>query len=551
MPNRVSLRFRETRRHPLAAAVAACFGSIVALAAPSPAIADTWTVNSCDEGSHATAPGPNTGTLRYALANAVSPAVIDMTGLTGCTDGKITLTTGQLAFHQTMVTINGPGSSTLAIDASGLDPGSGRVFFHEPNPVAGSTLTIQNLGISGGHVTAGYPIGYGGCVFSEGDIVLVNSSVSDCHVTSIDIGYAAFGGGVYAYGSVALNNSSVYGNDVSGSFYAEGGGVFARNDIALAASSSIEGNSATAGYHAALGGGAYASGNLSISKSTLSGNTATSASIALVAAGGGWAGGGLSVEYGTIDHNSAMSLIFAEAGGLESQGSAELTSSTISNNSATTLAGGLIAGPVDYSNNTLTLTNSTISGNSAAVTGGILTTAASVRVYNSTIAFNTADYATYATTPYAPGLAVYVGGPSETIVLQSSILASNVYGSTEQDLSVANASPSIGGSNNLIAVAAAGTNVPVDTIESTCPLLGPLSDNGGLTQTHELLSGSPAIDAGNSVVVSDFDQRGSAVTNGVQDYPRISGPSADIGAFEVQQNNVIFNAAFDGCPALP
>ena len=40
------------------------------------------------------------------------------------------------------------------------------------------------------------------------------------------------------------------------------------------------------------------------------------------------------------------------------------------------------------------------------------------------------------------------------------------------------------------------------------PMLGPLADNGGLTQTHALLPGSPATDAGNSTEV--FDQRGEA-----------------------------------------
>ena len=35
------------------------------------------------------------------------------------------------------------------------------------------------------------------------------------------------------------------------------------------------------------------------------------------------------------------------------------------------------------------------------------------------------------------------------------------------------------------------------------PLLGPLADNGGPTQTHALLPGSPAIDAGNPAGCTD------------------------------------------------
>jgi hypothetical protein len=59
------------------------------------------------------------------------------------------------------------------------------------------------------------------------------------------------------------------------------------------------------------------------------------------------------------------------------------------------------------------------------------------------------------------------------------------------------------------------------------PLLGPLLDNGGPTLTHALLSGSPAIHAGNNAYATDWDQRGPG-------YPRIVNGIIDIGAFEVQ-----------------
>src|SRR5262249_36815995 len=56
------------------------------------------------------------------------------------------------------------------------------------------------------------------------------------------------------------------------------------------------------------------------------------------------------------------------------------------------------------------------------------------------------------------------------------------------------------------------------------PLLGPLQNNGGPTQTMALLLHSPAIDAGDSMAsgLPSTDQRG---------YPRIG--TADIGAYEV------------------
>jgi len=84
-------------------------------------------------------------------------------------------------------------------------------------------------------------------------------------------------------------------------------------------------------------------------------------------------------------------------------------------------------------------------------------------------------------------------------------------------------------------------------------LLGPLANNGGLTQTHALLSGSQAIGAGNNNSLFFFDQRGTAIVNGTLDYARVSGapPQADIGAYEVQEGEIVFNAGFEGCPALP
>jgi hypothetical protein len=97
------------------------------------------------------------------------------------------------------------------------------------------------------------------------------------------------------------------------------------------------------------------------------------------------------------------------------------------------------------------------------------------------------------------------------------------------------------------------SGLPTDTKKGQCPLLGVLRDNGGQTYTHALLSKSPAIDTGNYVFggPDSFDQRGSATVNGSMDYVRVSGLTmkADIGAHEVQQDDIVFNADNEGCPA--
>jgi hypothetical protein len=94
------------------------------------------------------------------------------------------------------------------------------------------------------------------------------------------------------------------------------------------------------------------------------------------------------------------------------------------------------------------------------------------------------------------------------------------------------------GSKNLVLHSSA--SLPGDT-KHVCPLLGPLRDNGGLTLTHALLSDSPAIDNGFSSFAGN-DQRGLGFAR--------ESPSGlpDIGAYEVQRGDIVFNAGFDGCP---
>jgi hypothetical protein len=105
-------------------------------------------------------------------------------------------------------------------------------------------------------------------------------------------------------------------------------------------------------------------------------------------------------------------------------------------------------------------------------------------------------------------------------------------------ISTAQGPVTVTGSHNLVLHSSA--SLPNGTAH-VCPLLGPLRDNGGPTLTHALLSRSPAIDQGLSGFAGN-DQRG---TGFLRESP--SG-SPDIGAYEVQQEDIIFNAGFDGCP---
>ena len=72
-------------------------------------------------------------------------------------------------------------------------------------------------------------------------------------------------------------------------------------------------------------------------------------------------------------------------------------------------------------------------------------------------------------------------------------------------------------------------------------MLGALADNGGLTPTLALLSGSPAIDHGDNTPVfpGSFDQRGPG-------FARIVNHTVDIGAFENSANGPVRQRDPDG-----
>jgi len=532
MTTRFLSAIHESRHHPLVVSIA----SILALSAPGAAIATNRIVTSCDD----SAPG----SLRAVVGamTTVSGDTVDLTGLTGasaCPGSKISLTTGAIVINQNSLTILGPGAAELTVDASTLScspPCDNRVFSH----LGTGTLTVESIGATGGYSKHYGIAALGGCIYSNGSVVLDHADVSSCSARTYS-GNSALGGGVYAKDTASLHFSSVTGSSLGGG-PASGGGVFSLGNVELD-NSTVSGN--TIGGNAASGGGVYSKSGLTLAHSTLSGNTITGASSAQ--GGGASAVGDFSAQYSTISDNHAYGP--AIGGGVIAGGSVTVTASTISGNTSDQNIGGIVAySASNYKTNVFTLTSSTISGNSALnVIGGAYADSATVNIYNSTIAFNTAANGML-TDFFAPGLALGAKTYTTAVTMHSSIISNNSYGQTGLDLSTAFNAITIGGANNLVGVPKA--DVPGDTLDHVCPLLGPLRDNGGLTMTHALLSTSPAIDAGNGDFVKDYDQRGSAVTNGVLDYLRISGKVADIGAYEVQQDDIVFNAGFDGCPYL-
>jgi hypothetical protein len=402
-------------------------------------------------------------------------------------------------------------------------------------------------------------------------------------------GYAASGGAIYSFGDALTltgasltNNQALGGSGASDGYgglggYATGAGLFAYGSALDISASRIANNRATGGRGGdaglscvtisgceaisgsggtAQGGGLYVYvGSLSVASSTIDSNQATGGPAGLNIIGGytgypgaGEAGGLFSsanagtVTASTLSGNSATGYYGSDGGGIDnSYGTLAVSNSTLSGNSAD---GG---GGIDNSSGTLTVSNSTLSGNSAFSGGGIDNSSGTLTVSNSTLSGNSAYegggiYA-YSTNPvtltnvtltanrtsYGGGLYVDVGSP----VLHNTLIAGNFGGATGATPDDVIGSLDPNGDYNLIGAGAyslvngvngnqvGSPSVPID------PLLGPLADNGGPTLTHALLSGSPAIDAGNNAYATDWDQRGPG-------YPRIVNGIIDIGAFEVQ-----------------
>lgn len=463
--------------------IAACLATALCLAAPAVAFATSPVTWTVNSCNETNAGSGTTGTLRYAAANAASSDIIDMTGLACST---ISLSTGAVLLAQTDITLKGPGKAALSIEGN-----NDRVLRHTGN----GTLTVDHLTIANGYHHPSFGLeADGGCISSSGSVFLKYAGVHSCRAQAVSA--LARGGGIYAANYVVALNSDITGNTASSSSTPNGdgggGGIFTYNDTILG-NSTLSDNSAPSG----AGGGARVLGTVSISASTISGNTAIR-------------GGGIYAQ----DNLASAS-------------------------------------------NTFAIRNSTVSGNQAlSLVGGAWTNAGTINIENSTIAFNTAGSATALSRHYAPGLSISDQGANignylfKVVTLNSSVFSNNAYGSpatTPDDIGVAsfvgnppitNTTPTSGANNLAFATTIIG--LPNTLTNGVCPLLGPLHDNGGPTKTHALMSSSPAIDTGNtaSASIGIYDQRGLA---------RVSGAKADIGAYEVQQNDVIFNNGHEGC----
>ena len=262
-------------------------------------------------------------------------------------------------------------------------------------------------------------------------------------------------------------------------------------------------------------------GTTNITSSTISSNSATN-----------YRGGGIFILFGTANITSS------EISGNSSQfgggiynllGTANISSSTISGNS---VSGSGRGGGIFNEYGTTDITGSTISGNSSIVGGGIYINNGTANITGSTISGNSSVYsggirnnatATVTNSTISGNSATQLGGGITnlgTAILNNTIVANSISGG---DIFT---NATLTGSYSLIEDGSGGPGL-LNTISGD-PLLGPLADNGGATLTHALLAGSLAINAGDPAVTfnpTEFDQRGSG-------FPRVELGSIDLGAVE-------------------
>ncbi len=397
--------------------------------------------------------------------------------------GEDAAMTGDLDITEDLA-ITGNGPQRTIIDAGGID--------RAINTFA--ITAIRELTIRGGSSPFG-----GGITAVDTNLVLIDSFVRDNEVTGGLPGFGAGGGGIgMIAGRLLLRRTTVMNNlarDAGGGVLMTDAPLGSTAEVFVADDARIVGNRLENSTGDAEGGGLYLSPSLNsveFLRSEVSGNSAT-------AAGGEALGGGVFLGDGpyelrntTISGNRVTGSVRAAGGGLFFE---------------STSGGGLV--PDRF-------------------------------LHNVTIADNGADPG-MGGVAFGAGLAVTSGALS--VIVSNTILAANDAGGNADDCSGALVSDGhlLLGSNGGCAIHSSGSGDLVGDVaggdDPIDPALAPLADNGGLTRTHALIEGSPAIDAGNPnpvmagmpPVCEPEDQRGEPrPADGDGD----GGAVCDIGAFE-------------------
>jgi CSLREA domain-containing protein len=403
------------------------------------------------------------------------------------------------------ITIKSVGTQKAIIDATNLKTSFASGFGDSAIDVKENAYFIlDGVTITGASVGAVW-------INPNSTAEISNSLITNNEITVASAFYESNqdGSGITNYGTLLLKDSTISNNKAA----RFGGGIYnADTATAIINNTTISGNTA-----AQNAGGILNFGTATINNTTISNNSAEKS------------GGGISNGDG-FSYDTA--------------GTITINNTTISGNSAKENGGGIFNGD-GFSYDTagiITMNNTTISGNSARENGGGIFNQEKTYLNNSTITNNTADLDSNNNgtgggiynldDDYNPG-EVYTKNTIIAGNFDTGIYNPDIYGPIN-----GNNHNLIGNINGASGTIGTGTDIVKPNI-----LLGLLQNNGGTSQTHALLDGSPAINAGkNSLVPLDtkdldgdgnttetipFDQRGTG-------FSRITNNLVDIGAFEFQ-----------------
>jgi|GEM_PF-1608191 len=462
-----------------------------------------------------------TGSLRQALSDACDGTTVTFNMAT--VTSPITLTSAELLVNKNL-TITGPGATTLTVERSSVPATPHFRIFH----VIFGTVTISGLTVTNGRAPDGQITGNiglqgeaGGGVRSTAtsltlsDVRLINNRAGNGGNAAVISGMGGRGGAAYNQdGLLTMTNCTLSGNR------AGDGGFGGANSGAASGGS---------------GGGIYTqNGNLVLTNVTVTNNRAGDA---IEGNSGGGSGGGIYTNTPTVltltnctvsdnrTGNAGPDSGEGLSGGINADGPITITGSTISGNTSKGTGGGL------FGRSFIVVRNSTISGNTAASGGGIVGDSnGPVTLTNSTITNNSAPSVISGNPGSSARNTIIAGNAGIDTIGTFNSLGNNIIGN---------------GASSFMSGFVNGVNGDqVGTLEAPVNAgLAPLANNGGPTQTHALLSSSPALDAGNNCVVNNScspavgvslttDQRGAGFSRTADSADPDTTQTVDIGAFE-------------------
>ncbi|NOZ51342.1 MAG: hypothetical protein GXP37_15060 [Chloroflexi bacterium] len=372
-----------------------------------------------------------------------------------------------------------------------------RLLYFTPVLIFLLLLSLAVAGLAQGASQASGPVctvdgsGHGG------DYTTIGAAVADANCQTIHVAAGVYTENITIDRDLALQGAGADNTVIDGN-----GSVTRQRVIAIAFGQNVDISGVTIQNGYVLsgdkgGGGIRNRGFLTLRNVILTHNTVSgtlSGDIGGAISPGGKGGGKLVLENSTISHNTAE-----RGGGIFFNSTLLITNTLIYSNTAK--SGG---GITNYGS--ATFVNVTFSGNEASSNGGALVNLKDSDLINCTVTANNSGY----------GIR-----NSGAMTLTNTLLANNAPGNCWGTIS--------SGGTNLDDDGTCGLNAPGD-ITNMPALLDPLRDNGGMSWTHALVPGSPAIDAGSETACPLTDQRGWArPIDGDGDGTAI----CDIGAYEL------------------